>query len=408
MTQITSHTAEIRKWEAGALADGQIDAKDIQDLAKITGKKGKDASKDDKALLKDIFVHDRFDPAVTKDFFTTTGVDKKTKASPVLGTEVAKDVFAKQDLGPANGFTTKLQAIAAARMANTQNVAVVPDKDGRWHAVETNKPMNVPFGMNKAEWVVKIDDAAYAALAKTARTSTDLDTRNGALQQMAAAAYGVSLDDVKVLKAGEAPVAGKINVNPTKDLTGAGRITAACSCAAHTNFKADAPTAIEIAPSALETPQKAASTMFHEQTHADDYAKAQDLYDAYAKKHPKEAKALNDLDFTKTPTDPKEIKARAETISAFQTWALDKKNLGKNSVAEQQKLVGYMTGRTGGSEATAYTKTWMQAFENAKPGTRTLDLAGELLTWGRWPEERPHPAVERGEHRLEGRARRLL
>lgn len=384
MTKIaTSHKAEIRKWEATAMADGKISVAEAKDLKALVGK----PTKDDQALLKDLFAHDRFDPAAKKGaVLKAAGLAKGTKVSPAVGTEVAPGVFARKSFSPVNGHTTKLQAYAAARLAGVANAAVVPDQNGRWHAVELTKAMPATGAMNGAVGVTKLDEKAYAALAATARTTTDLATRTDALKQLASAAYGVPMDDVNVMKPGAAPIAGKVNINvDKKDLSGAGRLTAACSCAAHTNFKQGAEPAIEIRADTLATPKQAAATMFHESTHADDFAAAQKVAKAYAAQKPDDAKALDAIDFTRKDSDlsPAELKAKLSALSKFQVWIHDPKNKDLKGMTdvERSKLQGYMTSQTGASEATAYTKTWMQAFASAPKGTSTYDLAGELLTW---------------------------
>ncbi|MBL8956140.1 MAG: hypothetical protein JNK82_35530 [Myxococcaceae bacterium] len=399
MSRITS--ADLRKWETGALENGAINAADVDALKKLIGSEKLGA--DEQATLKDILQHDAFESKAVRSKVQFASTEKP---SPVLGKEVANGVFVKQSYSPVEGHRTKEQALAAARMSGADNAMAVKDRDGRWHAVAATKPVKAEAAKAGVATLHDCPPAAYASMHKAAMAETDFAKKEAQLKKLASITYGVPEDDIKVLKVGDAPEAGKINISLDKDMQGAGQLTSGCNCGkSHENFNAgdkDKKYAVTVRADQLADPKKAAGVMFHELTHAEDYRRAQDVYAAYAKANPKGAEALSKLDFaSRGDWQQHETMAAAKPQSDLQKWVLTSKDpaLSKLSEAEKMKAIGYITNQHGATEATAYTKSFMQEFRasvkelgsQTEPGAKVnggkdrLDywdkLGGQLTTW---------------------------
>lgn len=398
MSKITS--ADFRKWETAALADGVIKADEVKGLKTLIGTQKLGA--DEKATLKDIVAHDRFESkSVRGDTLKLAGATK-LESSPVLGKEVANGVFVQKSFSPVNGHRTKEQALAAARMSGGENLVAVEDKAGRWHAASAAKPVSKEDAKSGVATLHDCPPAAYKSLYDRAMAATG-DEKTQLLTKLAALTYGVPEKDIKVMRNGDKPEAGKINVNLETDsqgnakMDGAGQITSGCNCGgSHDNFKPGSDAyAIQVRADQLADPKKAAGVMFHELSHADDYLQAQMVFDEFKKADAAGAAHLEKADFKNDLNGVHAVKGEA----ALQTWlhGATKGPAGKLSTADKWKAQGYLTGKGGATEAIAYSQSFAQEFRDI---VKTMDgkaeptdkkspeyleywdkLGGQLRTW---------------------------
>lgn len=359
MSKITS--SDVRSWETKALADdGVITTKEAGDLKKLIGTDKLGAN--EKALLKDIVQHDRFESKAKTAVLKLAGATK-LESSPVLGKEVAKGVFVQQSFSPVKGHRTQEQALAAARMSGAQNTLAVKDSAGRWHAVAATKSVSEKDAMKGVATLHDCPPAAFKDLYDRAAAATG-DEKKQLFTKLAAITYGVPESQINVMtKDTDKPVKGQININAAGTMQGAGQITSGCSCGkAHENFKPGSNDyAIQVKSDQLADPKKAAGVMFHELSHADDYLAAQKVFAAYQKAEPAKAAALQKADFSDRNALGGDAIAAEEHLQKWIHGSKDKA-VSSLSLPEKWKLQGYLTGNGGATESTAYTRSFAQEF----------------------------------------------
>ena len=189
-----------------------------------------------------------------------------------------QDVEIKRELGTLGGYDDRLQAIAAARLANIDPAAVGRDTKGRWHAFEltgdfhgatyappAGAPLTEVVGLPSAAGIAAQQVTVATLKAHTGNVAAQL---NAATKDLYALILGVDGGEVLLNRSSFDRKAGKINV--TTGLTG--------KLGAHgresrqdESFEPGAKSAFELSPDAFTTPARAQAVLFHEVSHLKDY-----------------------------------------------------------------------------------------------------------------------------------------
>jgi hypothetical protein len=268
--------SQIRNMEADALKkDGQIDGKEAMDIAKVA------TTKEEKAVVADMFAHDKFEVSKKERNELEKLLGVKTLPAPhaLVGASIpgVKGAFVQRTLGDTMGYESKHHAIAVARAAGLDNAMVVQDKAGKWHAVETNIAATGAGGkagnIKDALHIGKLDQAKFDDLKAKVNAATGSD-RIAAWEEFASYALGVPKGDIKVIGKGDAPVAGKVNINLSPDFDPEGRVP---------GFNPNKPDLVELGPKAFDRPANAVATLAHEEIHTSHYRQTSEYYDHYKK-----------------------------------------------------------------------------------------------------------------------------
>lgn len=255
-----------------------------------------------------------------------------------------REVEIKRELGTLGGYDDRLQAVAAARLAGIDPAAVGRDTTGRWHAFELTGDFHgatyAPAAGAALTEVVGLPSAAGIAAQQTtvatlkAHTGDVAAQLNAATKDLYALILGVDGGEVLLNRSSFDRKAGKINV--TTALTG--------KLGAHgresrqdESFEPGAKSAFELSPNAFTTPARAQAVLFHEVSHLKDYELTQRWVTEYEKGHT----------FVGGPG-----------VTYFQNWLK-----GRASAAEAQLASDIASGAQATTEARAYVRTFIAAFD---------------------------------------------
>lgn len=197
-----------------------------------------------------------------------------TKSASLVGAELPgqKGVVIQRELGDPKGYETKNHAIAWARASGLDAAMVVQGKDQRWHAVVTNKVAHDASGgtgkVVSAIQIGKIDPEVYKELRAAAQKNND----PAAWKAFAAYALGVPESEINVVRKGETPVHGKVNINLSPDFDAEGKTS---------GFHPKNPPWVQLGPLAFDRPANAAATLAHEEVHADHHRLTSRLWSEY-------------------------------------------------------------------------------------------------------------------------------
>jgi hypothetical protein len=281
------------------------------------------------------------------------------------------DLLIEGVYGPADGYASRFEAVAIARLLDSSAAMVVQDANGRWHAVKTNFAMDSApsiamseHPLRSLEPIGRLDPGAFELLKQGVRSATTADEKIAAYQRLAAATFGVRPEEIAVIGQGDARVEGKINVNLSPDFEAAGRLGAAGDPG---HFVPGLASATELGPDAFESPHRAFSVLLHEEIHAGHYRAAQERYEEYAKRD-------------KTPT-----------VAEFQAWVNTQADAesrrtrgaeGKIAVWDEAMTIGGIAGgRLAATEAHAYLGSFMTTLSGGTP-EHVQAATAELLTYG--------------------------
>jgi hypothetical protein len=258
-----------------------------------------------------------------------------------------RDVEIKREIGTLGGYEDRLQAIAAARLAGVDPAAVGRDTKGRWHAFELTGDFHgatyVPAAGAPLTEVVGLPSAAGIAAQQTtvatlkAHTGAVAAQLNAATKDLYALILGVDGGEVLINRTSFDRKAGKINVTTalTKDT---GKLGAhGRESRQDESFEPGAKSAFELSPNAFTTPARAQAVLFHEVSHLKDYELTQRWVTEYEKDHT----------FVGGPG-----------VTYFQNWLK-----GKTSAAEAQLASDIAAGAQATTEARAYVRTFIAAFD---------------------------------------------
>lgn len=265
--------ARIRSMETDALKkDGQIDGKEAKDIANVA------TTKEERAVVTDMFARDKFEVSKKErnELEKMLGVKTLPAPHPLVGASIpgVKGAFVQRTLGDSMGYESKHHAIAVARAAGLNNAMVV-QTSGKWHAVETNIAAPSAGGkagnIKDALHIGKLDQAKFDDLKAKVNDATGSD-RITAWQELASYALGVPKDEIQVIGKGDAPVAGKVNINLSPNFDPEGRVP---------GFDPKKPDLVELGPKAFDRPANAVATLAHEEIHASHYRQTGKYYEQY-------------------------------------------------------------------------------------------------------------------------------
>jgi hypothetical protein len=260
-----------------------------------------------------------------------------------------REVEIKRELGTLGGYDDRLQAIAAARLAGVDPAAVGRDAAGRWHAFELTDDFYgatyAPGGGAALAEVYGLPSSAGIAAQRTtvenlkAHSSDVAAQLNAANRELYALILGVDGGEVLVNRTSFDRKGGKVNVttelakDPNAKLGGHGR-----ESRQDESFEPGAKSAFELNPSTFTTPARAQAVLFHEVSHLKDYELTQRWVSTYEK-----AGAT----FVGGPG-----------VQYFERWLK-----GKTSAAEAQVVADIASGAQATTEARAYVRTAIAAFD---------------------------------------------
>jgi hypothetical protein len=258
------------------------------------------------------------------------------------------EVEIKRELGTLGGYDDRLQAVAVARLAGIDPAAVGRDTTGRWHAFEltgdfhgaTYAPgpgaaLTELYGLPSAAGIA----AQQTTVANLKAHSGDVATQlNAATKDLYALILGVDGGEVLVNRSSHGRKAGKINVTTalTKDpgkLGAHGR-----ESRQDESFEPGASSAFELSPNAFTTPARAQAVLFHEVSHLKDYELTQRWVTEYEQKG--------------------HFFVAGPGVTRFQEWLK-----GRASAAEAQLASDIAAGAQATTEARAYVRTFIAAFD---------------------------------------------
>jgi hypothetical protein len=258
-----------------------------------------------------------------------------------------REVEIKRELGTLGGYDDRLQAVAVARLAGIDPTAVGRDAAGRWHALELTDDF---YGATYAPGAALTELSGLPSAAGIPAQRTTVDTLkahtgdvaaqlNAATRELYALILGVDGGEVLLNRTSFDRKAGKVNVTAdlAKDRSG--------KAGAHgresrqdEGFEPGAKSAFELSPNVFTTPARAQAVMFHEVSHLKDYELTQRWVTAYEKAG---------STFVGGPG-----------VQYFERWLR-----GKASAAEAQLASDIASGAQATTEARAYVRTFIAAFD---------------------------------------------
>ena len=152
---------------------------------------------------------------------------KGASASPLNGLRVGwmndgSEVKITRSLSPAGGHDTRMDAIAFARLTGADPTAVVKDREGKWHAVQTNQNFYGGLraasdnGLRGQEGLAHYDSKKIADVQQKiveARKNGDFDDVKRLQKHLATLIFGVQETEINPISKSNDRVANKININ---------------------------------------------------------------------------------------------------------------------------------------------------------------------------------------------------
>lgn len=310
-----------------------------------------------------------------KDVETSGGAGKAADAS-LNGMRLGwlkdgSEVKIARTLSPAGGFQTRMEAIAFARLTGTTPTAVVQNQEGKWHAVQTDKNFYSGFQAASDNPLRQVEGLAHFDKAVIKKLQDDIDKARakgdheevGRLQKsQAALIFGVQDSEINFIRNSSDRVGNKININTGSSgggMHGAER-------APNSNFDPNKKNAMEISINELSDPNNAPGIIFHENSHAKDYALTQKWVKQYE----------NETGRKFIPGDKGD--------PGFSRWVLSQapKNLSR---ADAELVADVSANANGSSEARAYVGTFINALKAGNPAA----AAAQLRTYAEGMLSRP-------------------
>ena len=296
---------------------------------------------------------------------TTGSSNKGTGASPLNGMRLGwmkdgSEVKITQSLSPAGGHPTRMDAIAYARLTRADPTAIVKDREGKWHAVQTNQNM---YGglraasdnpLRQVEGLAHFDEKKLAGIQNQivqARNKGELGEVSRLQKLQAALIFGVQDKELNFIRSSSERVSNKININSGH--SGGGMHGA--EKAPNTNFDPSKKNAMEISQHELEDPKNAAAIIFHENTHAKDYALTQHWVKEYEK------------------STGKKFVPGEKGDMGFTVW-VNGQAPKRLSRADAELVSDVSANANGSSEAKAYVGTFITALKAGNPEAAAAQL----------------------------------
>lgn len=249
---MSNNIGALRSFETTALnKNGAISLEDAKKLV------GMAKTAEDKAAVRDMFAHDKFDlkSADRTRLLGQLGKGAAPKADVMVGKAVGNTSVVRT-FGPTEGYTSKFQAAAMAKAQGAPPLAVVKDDKGMWHAVQTRAMLDkVDAG---SAFPLKPDATKYAEALKI----SDVSERS---KQLAMYGYGLPAELINVGKGNAFFDKEKLNVNIEETTTNGRAHVHDSDCACGKNGAA-----LEISPGRLKQPDFMTATLMHEATHVAD------------------------------------------------------------------------------------------------------------------------------------------
>lgn len=275
-----------------------------------------------------------------------------------------REVEIKRELGTLGGYEDRLQAVAVVRLAGIDPAAVGRDTTGRWHAFELTDDFHgatyAPGAGAALTEIYGLPSAAGIAAQQTtvanlkAHTGDVAAQLNAATRDLYALILGVDGGEVLLNRSSFDRKAGKINVTTalTKDpgkLGAHGR-----ESQQDESFAPGAKSAFELSPNAFTTAARAQAVLFHEVSHLKDYELTQRWVTEYGKKG--------------------RIFVGGTGVTYFQDWLK-----GRASAAEAQLASDIAAGAQATTEARAYVRTFIAAFDVGA----VVEAAAQLVAYAK-------------------------
>jgi hypothetical protein len=276
-----------------------------------------------------------------------------------------REVEIKRELGTLGGYDDRLQAIAAARLANIDPTAVGRDATGRWHAFELTEdfhgatyapgagaPLSELYGLASAAGIPAQRTTVANLKSHTGDVAAQL---NAATRDLYALILGVEGGEVLLNRTSFDRKAGKVNVtadlakNPNGKAGGHGRESRQDEA-----FEPGAKSAFELNPNVFTNPARAQAVLFHEVCHLKDYELTQRWVTAFEKAG--------------------RTFVGGAGVQHFEGWLR-----GKASAAEAQLAGDIAAGAQATTEARAYVRTFIAAFDVGAG----VEAAAQLVTYAK-------------------------
>jgi hypothetical protein len=274
------------------------------------------------------------------------------------------EVEIKRELGTLGGYEDRLQAVAAARLAGVDPAAVGRDGAGRWHAFEltgdfhgatyaagAGAPLTEVYGLPSAAGIAGQQTTVENLKAHSGDVAAQL---NAARRDLYALILGVEGGEVLLNKSSFDRKGGKINVTTalekdTGKLGAHGR-----ESRQDEGFEPGVASAFELNPTVFSSPARAQAVMFHEVSHLKDYELTQRWVTAYQ--------------------NAGKVFVGGRGVQYFQDWLR-----GRASAAEVQLVSDIASGAQATTEARAYVRTFIAAFDL---GAR-VEAATQLVSYAK-------------------------
>jgi hypothetical protein len=277
-----------------------------------------------------------------------------------IGWKDGHEVKVTRALSPAVGHDTRMEAIAFARLSGADPTAVVRDNNGRWHAVELNgnfhggTKLASDNNLRNVEGLTHFDQKKIEGIQQEiveAHQKGDYEEVSRLQKSQAALVFGLDESEINFIKNSNERLAGKININTGKSgggLHGAEK-------APNSNFDPSKKNAIEIGINELANPKNASGIIFHENSHAKDYALTQYWVGEYEKETRKKF----------MPGDKGDM--------SFTTW-VNSQAPRRLTRADAELVSDVSANANGSSEAKAYVGTFVNALKAGNPEAAATQL----------------------------------